>query len=154
MGMAWMMLFGPAVEHATYVFLAPSLAWAVLHREAWPRGRWLIVSAFVLIAILGWDALTRFLLGNAPLLTTSLPLGSALFTLWLIGYAQSCPLWIRRGLPAPSAVAWQDDNAEVAVLRQPHLEHTSADDRCISIGNLGNGFLGKFQEIFESGQAE
>jgi hypothetical protein len=39
MGLAWLMLFGPAVEHATYVFLAPPLLWALLERRAWPLGR-------------------------------------------------------------------------------------------------------------------
>jgi hypothetical protein len=30
LGCAWMMVFGPATEHTTYIFLAPALAWAVL----------------------------------------------------------------------------------------------------------------------------
>ena len=34
MGLAWLMLFGPAVEHATYVFLTPVLNWALLQRRA------------------------------------------------------------------------------------------------------------------------
>ncbi|HJT78379.1 MAG TPA: glycosyltransferase 87 family protein, partial [Gemmataceae bacterium] len=89
MGTAWLMLFGPAVEHATYAFLGPSLAWAVLEREEWPRGRWLIGTAFVLVAVLGWDDLTRRLLGDLPLLTVALPLGTLLFTVWLVGYGWS-----------------------------------------------------------------
>jgi hypothetical protein len=32
-----MMVFGPATEHTTYIFLAPALAWAVL--EGWLRQR-------------------------------------------------------------------------------------------------------------------
>jgi hypothetical protein len=141
MGMAWLMLFGPAVEHATYAFLAPSLAWAVLQRDSWPRGHWLMIAAVVLIAVLGWGALTQPLLGDVPLLAVSLPLGSALFIVWLIGYAQSCPLWIRRGLPAPSAGAEQDDGAEVGLLREPRPRHTLVDGRQPPIGNQGNGFL-------------
>ncbi|HWG41494.1 MAG TPA: glycosyltransferase family 87 protein [Gemmataceae bacterium] len=89
MGLAWLMLFGPAVEHATYVFLTPPLAWAVLERRAWPLGRGLIVAAFVLIMILGWGAVSR-LLWMWPVLLTTLPAGTALFALWLIGYAQGC----------------------------------------------------------------
>jgi hypothetical protein len=30
LGCGWMMVFGPATEHTTYIFLAPALAWAVL----------------------------------------------------------------------------------------------------------------------------
>jgi hypothetical protein len=86
MGMAWLMLFGPAVEHATYAFLAPPLAWALLERGSGPRGRWLIVTAFVLIAVLGWDPLTRPWLDQLPFLLAALPVGSALLTVWLIGY--------------------------------------------------------------------
>jgi hypothetical protein len=89
MGLAWLMLFGPAVEHATYVFLAPPLMWAFLERRAWPIGRGLIVAAFVLIMILGWGAVSR-LLPMWPILLTALPAGTALFALWLIGYARSC----------------------------------------------------------------
>jgi len=89
MGMAWMLLFGPAVEHATYVFLAPFLAWAMHQRQVWQHGRWLAHSAFVLIAVLGWDPLTGPLLSMQPLLAACLPLGTALFTFWLIGYAHS-----------------------------------------------------------------
>ncbi len=88
MGMAWLMLFGPAVEHPTYAFLAPSLAWALLEWQAWPRGRGLIVSAFVLIAVLGWEPLVHPLLNRLPLLLAALPLGSALFAAWLLGYAR------------------------------------------------------------------
>ncbi len=103
MGTAWLMLLGPAVEHATFAFLAPSLAWAVLQSEAWPRGRWLIRLAFVLIAVLGWDDLTRGLLGDMPLLAVPLPLGTLLFTLWLGGYARSCRLSSHFGFPGAAA---------------------------------------------------
>jgi len=90
MGLAWLMLFGPAVEHATYVFLAPPLVWAVLERRAWPLGRGLILAAFVLIMILGWGAVSRLLSPGWPILLIALPAGTALFALWLIGYASAC----------------------------------------------------------------
>jgi hypothetical protein len=113
--MAWMMLFGPAVEHPTYAFLAPFLAWAVLQREVWPRGRWLSTAAFVLIAALGWDGPPRQLLGDLSLLAAPLPLGSLLFTLWLIGYAQASPLPVRQGLLSQAAVGGRDEPARVGV---------------------------------------
>jgi hypothetical protein len=90
MGMAWLMLFGPAVEHATYVFLTPALAWAMLERRAWPAGRWLIGASFVLIMFLGWGVFGRLFLPVLPLVLAALPIGTALFALWLVGYAWAC----------------------------------------------------------------
>ena len=90
MGLAWLMLFGPAVEHATYVFLAPVLLWALLEHRAWPLGRGLILGSFTLIMVLGWGAVTRLLSPDWPVLLTALPAGTALFILWLLGYARYC----------------------------------------------------------------
>jgi hypothetical protein len=93
-GLAWLMLFGPAVEHATYVFLAPPLLWAVVQREAWVRGRGLLMAAFVLVMVLGWGVVAREGMeawpSGGPLLLAALPLGSLLFLLWLAGYALAC----------------------------------------------------------------
>jgi hypothetical protein len=93
-GMAWLMLFGPAIEHATYVFLAAPLAWAVVQRSEWPAGRGVIAAAAVFILVLGWGAVARAAEdpwpGGGSLLVASLPLGTALFTLWLAGYAVAC----------------------------------------------------------------
>jgi hypothetical protein len=90
MGLGWLMLFGPAVEHATYVFLAPTLAWAVLEERAWPMGRGLVGAAFLLIMVLGWGALSRLAGPDWPVLLVVLPGGTALFMLWLLGYAGHC----------------------------------------------------------------
>jgi hypothetical protein len=90
MGLAWLMLFGPAVEHATYVFLTAPLLWALLERRAWPHGRGLIWASFLLIMVLGWGAVTRLLMPDWPVLLTALPAGTALFALWLVGYAGTC----------------------------------------------------------------
>jgi hypothetical protein len=88
MGCAWLMLFGPAVEYPTYVFLAPVLAWAFLDRRAWPAGRALTVPALVLILFLGWGSITRPFAEALPLVLTALPVGTALFTAWLVAYAR------------------------------------------------------------------
>jgi hypothetical protein len=89
MGLAWLMLFGPAVEHATYVFLAPPLLWAFLERRAWPFGQGLIWVSVLLIMVLGWGVVARWLAPDWPVLLTALPAGTALFMLWLIGYARN-----------------------------------------------------------------
>jgi hypothetical protein len=91
MGCAWLMLFGPAAEHAAYVFLAPSLAWAVLERRAWPAGRQLVWGAFVLVMLLGWGSLTRPVADRCPAVLAALPVGTALLTAWLVGYARTRP---------------------------------------------------------------
>jgi hypothetical protein len=95
------MLFGPAVEHATYVFLAPPLLWALLERRAWPHGRGLIWASFLLIMVLGWGAVTRRLAPDWPIVLTALPAGTALFTLWLVGYARNNRIETQ-GSPLPS----------------------------------------------------
>jgi hypothetical protein len=104
MAMAWLMLFGPSAEHATYAFLAPCLSWAVLHRNATPRGRCLSVLAFVLIAVLGWDYHWRLIIGPVSVLAAALPLGSVIYTVWLIDYAQSRRRKNQPGQAAPDGI--------------------------------------------------
>jgi hypothetical protein len=87
MGIAWLMLFGPAVEHATYGFLAPVLAWAAVERCDWRPARPVLGAALVLILVCGWGALLRSWPAASAVLLTALPLGTALFTVWLCGYA-------------------------------------------------------------------
>jgi hypothetical protein len=128
-GLVWLMLFGPAVEHATYVFLAPMLVWAAVQREAWGRGRGLLLAAFVLIMVLGWGAVARLATeawpAGGPLLLAALPLGSALFVLWLAGYALTCgprpdhdavpPFWGE----VPGKDEWADPAGEARPFRRP-----------------------------------
>jgi hypothetical protein len=85
LGAAWLMVFGPASEHATYVFLAPSLAWALVDTETWPRARWLAMAAGLLILGLGWGELERRL--NVTLLFAALPIGALIFAIWAVGYS-------------------------------------------------------------------
>jgi hypothetical protein len=100
LGAAWSMLLGPAVEAPTYVFLAPLLAWAVVQSKAWPAGRRLIEASAVLILVLSWRELTYPFWEAVPWLVLTLPLGSALFLLWILGYCRwstrrancGCPL--------------------------------------------------------------
>jgi hypothetical protein len=60
LGTCWMLLCGPATESATYVLLAPTLAWAVLDactrpRPAWVRGGLLgCYGALLLAAAAAW----------------------------------------------------------------------------------------------------
>src|SRR5262249_58403984 len=75
LGAAWLLLFGPAAEHATFALLAPFLAWALVQRWRWPAGRRAIEVAGVLILVLGWGALTRPLAGTVPLVHAALPAG-------------------------------------------------------------------------------
>lgn len=83
MGAAWLMLFGPAVEHATYVFLAPSLAAAVATASAASRRRWLAPAAGLLVFGLGWQALVGPLAPAFPALLLVLPVGTTLFAIAL-----------------------------------------------------------------------
>jgi hypothetical protein len=135
-GMAWLMLFGPAVEHATYVFLAPMLAWAVVQREEWPGGRLLIGTASVLILLLGWGAVSRQAAvawpAVGPLLVAALPVGTGLFLLWLAGYAAACrprpPFEVPAlpGLDGEPARTWADFAPEGAAAYAQHGKPTAS----------------------------
>jgi hypothetical protein len=129
LGTAWLMLFGPAVEHPTYTFLAPSLAWALLEGSAWRRGRWLIASAFVLIAVLGWEPLVHPLLSRMPLLLAALPVGTALFAVWLVGYTEvTAPETAAEPRPVVLAarVSVAGPHAEPSVVRHAEVVTSSA----------------------------
>jgi hypothetical protein len=82
-GLAWSMLFGPAVEHATYVFMAAVLGWAMLDEtSAWRRA--LAWTSGGMILLLGWGSLTDPLLDVMPWLFVTLPIGTAAFVVWLM----------------------------------------------------------------------
>jgi hypothetical protein len=83
-GCAWLMLFGPAVEHATFVFLAPVLAWATLDQEGEPSTRPLALAAGILVLFFGFGSVARLFGESIPLTLTALPAGTALFYVWLI----------------------------------------------------------------------
>jgi hypothetical protein len=67
LGCAWMMVFGPATEHTTYIFLAPALAWAFLVG-------WLRPSSLAYRLMVG----TSFVLFTATQLCLWFPGGSRL----------------------------------------------------------------------------
>jgi hypothetical protein len=83
-GTGWLLLFGPASEHATYVFIAPVLAWGVTQRRLWPRGRPLILASALLVLVLGWGSLTSALSESSWTLLP-LPVGCGLLLFWLLG---------------------------------------------------------------------
>jgi hypothetical protein len=87
MGVAWLMLFGPATEFPTYVLLAPLLSWAILEETNRAWARLAVYGAAVLILVLGWNAIGQALTG-LPLATVTLPLGTILFTGWLVAYTR------------------------------------------------------------------
>jgi Glycosyltransferase family 87 len=125
MGMAWLMLFGPAVEHATYAFLAPVLAWAAVQRCDWRPARPVLGAALVLILVCGWGALVRSLPVAGPFLLTALPLGTALFAVWVCGYATTVgnPDWQTKVLDGASLPRTGYNSGMRAVnsaLRVPH----------------------------------
>jgi hypothetical protein len=108
-GAAWLMLFGPAVEYPTFVFLAPFLAGAAVDPDTRLASRVLAGVASVLILALGWGAIVLPLVPIFPLILTTLPAGVVLFAVCLA-------LPQRRGEPFPATI-WQ--RRRVAALRVP-----------------------------------
>ena len=85
MGTAWLMLFGPATEFATYILLAPTASWAVL--ESWRlRQRLpLAVAAYLLTMVIGSGRFTCWYGPCAEVDLLVLPLGSVLHAAWWLG---------------------------------------------------------------------
>jgi hypothetical protein len=93
-GCGWLLLLGPSAEHASYAFLGPALAWALVRPRSW-QGSWpsriLLVTAAGCILVLGWGSLTRPLVDHFPLVLAALPMGTLLFLVWLAGQARQGP---------------------------------------------------------------
>ncbi len=87
MGSAYLMAFGPSVEHATYVVLAPTVAWAVVRSCERRRGQAGAILAYALTMVLGLELFERPLMARYPLVTAALPLGSLVFAGWLARHA-------------------------------------------------------------------
>jgi hypothetical protein len=85
MGLAWLMLFGPAVEAPTYVMLAPFVIWAAL---AYRQGRWLAMAALACFVLLSWRQLAKDWPLAAQMQLAVLPVGTILFAAWLVCFAR------------------------------------------------------------------
>jgi len=90
-GCAYLMLFGPATEFPTFVILAPLTAYAVVDALAFGRNRFLAGAAWVLTAVLPWNATTGQFQDALPILFAVLPAGAACAMLWLIVHAWRAP---------------------------------------------------------------
>ena len=86
MGSAYLMAFGPSVEHATYVVLAPTVSWALLRAAECRAGRAWAGLVFALTMVLGTELFERPLMVRYPIVTAVLPAGSLLFAGWLARY--------------------------------------------------------------------
>jgi hypothetical protein len=104
---AWVILFGPTTEEATYVVIAPAIAWALVDAFRRPAGRGtrlLLIASLLLMGPLGTDtfgtAVRLFATGHG-----SLPFGGLLFFTYLL--AQTGRTHGERGItpgasPSPS----------------------------------------------------
>lgn len=82
LSLAWLMLFGPAIEHPTYALAAPWLAWGFVQRD-WSGRPGLVWVAAALVLLLGWGELTRPWHQACPWLILPLPAGMACYLAWL-----------------------------------------------------------------------
>lgn len=85
---AWVILFGPTTEEATYAVIAPAIAWALVDAFRRPPGRGtrtLLIASLFLMGPLGTDtfgtAVRLFATGHG-----SLPLGGLLFLGYLLAW--------------------------------------------------------------------
>lgn len=83
---SWQLLFGPGSERLTYLILAPSASWAVLASWQARRLRFLAVSAWLMLGGLGTGGFERAVVSVLPIAPAILPLGGAVFVLWLVSW--------------------------------------------------------------------
>ena len=98
-GIAWLMIFGPAVESPTYVLLAPLAAWALLESIARRRAIVLAALAYTVTMLVPWQVLART--ESAGFLLAALPFGSTLYTFWLFYYTVRPPNQQASTRPSP-----------------------------------------------------
>ena len=90
-GLAYMLVLGPAVEFQQYVIIAPFIGWAVLH-DVERRGRsWPIIGIWFMTLIMGFGGAERLLgrVFGVAAVTQTVTLGTILFAVWLVAYARS-----------------------------------------------------------------
>ena len=94
---AWQLLFGPGSERLTYSLIAPMSAWAVL--ASWRSGRyraWAMIG-WILITLFSMGAFERLVLRLTPWGRALLPLGVAVFAVWVILHETAPgPLWRKK----------------------------------------------------------
>ena len=82
---AWQLLWGPGTEQLTYGLIAPSVSWAVLVSYREKRARWLTTAALAMTALLASGDFEKAVCRVVgPHGTVLLPLGVALFLVWLL----------------------------------------------------------------------
>jgi hypothetical protein len=99
-GLAYLMLFGPAVEAPTYAIAAPLMAWALIESVDTRFARPLTVLGVATIALLGSGDVQRAVGAHVRFVTAALPMGTAMIALWLILYAQRCPPVVAGQVPS------------------------------------------------------
>jgi Glycosyltransferase family 87 len=94
-GACWMLLFGPSTEDATYVIIAPPVAFAlveVFHRHQSVRMRLLICASFAFLLV-GLILNTFFGLKKTPASMSVQPIGAVLFAVYTVIWLFSTALW-------------------------------------------------------------
>ncbi|MCZ6572253.1 MAG: glycosyltransferase family 87 protein [Planctomycetota bacterium] len=88
---AWQLLFGPAVARDTFGLVAPMTSWAVVMSFERGRGRTLALAAWITITTLGEGVAERALTALWPGAVGVLPLGVALYVVWLLRFPFAKP---------------------------------------------------------------
>jgi alpha-1,2-mannosyltransferase len=93
---SWQLLFGPATEQLTYGIIAPSASWAVLVSVAERRARWLTTTVWATFSLLPAGDIEQPVLAVFPGGQVLLPLGVALFVVWLVWHERDAVDALRR----------------------------------------------------------
>lgn len=94
LGLAWLMVFGPATELPTYGLIAPMFCWAFIQQSSrvgkttFKGQPYLLRVALALVLIISWRELTIYLTPIFPPILAAAPLGTLIFAIWLIRDSQ------------------------------------------------------------------
>jgi hypothetical protein len=87
LGMAYVMMFGPAVERPTLALFGVFSSWAVMESLDLPRARWLGIGGYVCSTVLSWGLCQRLTQNRWPIFMAALPVGAFLILVWTVLYA-------------------------------------------------------------------
>ena len=90
LGLAWLMVFGPATELPTYGLFAPMLCWAFVRQFTNVQNcrlngqSFILTVSFAFLLVLAQREFTIFFAPAFPVILSAAPIGSIIFIIWLI----------------------------------------------------------------------
>ena len=94
LGLAWLMVFGPATELPTYGLIAPMFCWAFVEEFLKEKeiiskyNKEILIASFLLVLVISLREFTIYIAHYFPPILSAAPIGIVLFSIWLIRDSQ------------------------------------------------------------------